>query len=89
MAQKYKNIPVKPETYVRLQLLAEANDRGLGDQVKTMVDRELPECDHKKVPVSVEAFPSIKSVITPAYYCPTCKRVYVHISSPEELVVTR
>jgi len=85
MAQKYKNIPVKPATYAHVKVIADANNRGLGDQVKTWADRELPECSHKKLPVSIETFPGEdylpgKSLHKNGYYCPTCKRVYEQLS---------
>lgn len=89
MAQKYKNIPVKPEVYVKVQLIADANNRGLGDQVKDWVERELPECEHKKQAVSIETFegPSDTlgpaSVLRPAWYCSICKRVYAKITEEE------
>lgn len=92
MAQKYKNIPVKPEVYERVQLVAEANgfgERGLGAQVAQWVARELPECAHKKTPVSIETFPrhelTAEYLLTPAWYCAVCKRVYARVSETDLL----
>ena len=85
---KYKNIPVKPDVYQAVQLIAEGNglgERGLGAQVARWAARELPECPHPKVPVSIETFPNstklIVSSIIYGYYCETCKRVYRHVAS--------
>ena len=53
MAKTYKNLPLSPETYAKVALLAEANglgERGLGAQIDILVNRELPECNHKKTP---------------------------------------
>ena len=84
----YKTINVTPETFVQVQLIADANDRGLGDQVKYWAKRELPECEHNKQSVTVETFPGndslVMSVIKQGYYCPTCKRVYAKIDEAEE-----
>lgn len=83
MAQKYKNLPLKPDVYETVKLIAEANgfgERGLGKQVEEWAKRELPACDHPKEPVTVEIFPSqgllSGSVLRAGWYCPTCKRVY-------------
>jgi len=89
----YKNIPVSPEVYEQVQLVSEANgygQRGLGAQVAHWVGKELPECDHKKQPVSIEYFPSDDYLPgawlqRTGYYCPTCKRVYAKVTE-EELV---
>lgn len=40
MAKKYKNVPVDEETYERLQVLCERNQRKQGAQVKFWVDTE-------------------------------------------------
>ena len=37
---KYKNIPVDPETYEKVEELARINDRKLGAQIRTMVNAE-------------------------------------------------
>jgi len=79
MAQTYKNIPVKPEIYAKVKLLADANNRGMGDQVSAWVEREIPECDHQKQPVSIETFPSGDFLINErnkGWFCPICNRVY-------------
>jgi len=88
--QKYKNIPVKPDVYDRVRLVAEANgfgERGLGAQVAHWVGQELPVCEHEKIPVLIEAFPSqtqlVKSVHRPGYYCETCSRVYAKVSEDD------
>ncbi len=74
---KYNNIPVKPEVYLKLRLIAEANNRGLGDQVSEWVERELPECDHPKVPVVVQVYPGTDVKPTNnGWYCQICNRVY-------------
>lgn len=87
---KYKNIPVKVDVYAKVQLIAEVNgfgERGLGAQVAHWVGQELPECEHEKVPVSIETFPNgttlVKSQIVYGYFCETCKRVYRHIEIEE------
>jgi hypothetical protein len=80
MPQEYKNIPVKPDVYVKMRLIAEANNRGLGDQVAAWVERELPDCGHEKVPVTIETNPREKGAAQErrrGFYCRTCKRVYV------------
>lgn len=84
MAKTYKNLPLSPETYAKVALLAEANglgERGLGAQIEILVNRELPECNHKKVAVAIEYYPSDDILPgTPlnraGFYCSTCKRVY-------------
>jgi hypothetical protein len=84
MAKTYKNIPVSPATYQKVALLAEANrlgGRGLGAQIEKWVERELPECGHKKQAVSIEIYASEDNLagvrqIRTGWYCPTCKRVY-------------
>ncbi len=88
----YKNIPVSPEVYERVQLVSEANgygQRGLGAQVAHWVGKELPECEHKKQAVSIEYFPNqttlVHSVSRTGFYCSTCRRVYAKVTE-EELV---
>ena len=82
MAQIYKNIPVKPGVYADVTLIADMNNRGLGDQIKAWTERELPKCSHKKLPVSIQTFDkprddgSAVSLIQNGLYCPVCKRVY-------------
>ena len=87
----YKNIPVSPEVYERVKLVSEANgygERGVGAQVAHWVGKELPECDHKKIPVAIEYFPGADLLPgTPldrtGYYCSTCRRVYAKITEVE------
>jgi hypothetical protein len=81
MAKIYKNIPVSPATYQKVALLAEANGlggRGLGAQIEKWVERELPDCGHKKQSVSIEIYTSEDTPrqVRTGWYCPTCKRVY-------------
>jgi len=91
--QKYKNIPVKPDVYESVRLIAEANgfgERGLGAQIAHWVGQELPECGHEKEPVSIEYFHASTSPTAPlskentrvGYYCSTCNRVYERVSDP-------
>lgn len=93
MAQKYKNIPVKPEVYAKVAMAAEANgfgERGLGAQVEQWAARELPVCEHPKQAVSVEIFPS-QSILggtqleRKGWYCSICNRVYQYsaVENPE------
>ena len=90
MAQKYKNIPVKPEVYAKVVLVADLNHRGLGDQVANWAERELPECAHKKQAVTIERFNESQTDLAPAsvvikgWYCPTCKRVYSKVAEEVE-----
>lgn len=91
--QKYKNIPVSPETYERVQLVSEANGfgkRGLGAQVAHWVGQELPECKHEKTPVEIEYFPGADvlsiSLKRSGYFCATCKRVYARVSEADLVV---
>lgn len=76
---KYKNVPLLPEVHSQLQAIASANNRGLGDQVKEWVERELPDCEHEKQPVIVELFGDLQPGQVAkrlGWYCPICKRVY-------------
>jgi len=85
---KYRNIPVKPDVYAKVQLLAESNgfgERGLGALVNLLVSQELPECNHKKVAVEIEYFPSADTLPgtqskRSGFYCATCKRVYEKVA---------
>lgn len=93
MATKYKNIPVKEETYAQAQVIAEINgfgERGLGKLVDRWVARELPDCGHEKRLVAVELYPAMTADLTIAvqsqrigYYCPLCNRVYQPILPKE------
>jgi len=56
MAKKYKNVPVDEETYERLQVLCERNQRKQGAQVKFWVDTELGRLELLPVlPAATEA----------------------------------
>lgn len=86
MTQKYRNLPLKPDIYANVKLIAEANgfgERGLGKQVEEWTKRELPACEHPKEAVSVEIFPSqdklSPSIVRQGWYCSTCRRVYQRI----------
>lgn len=62
-------------------MIAQANNRGLGDQVRAWVEASLPsDCGHAKVAVTVETFPNATHLhqkeIRKAWYCATCNRVY-------------
>lgn len=91
MAKKYNNIPVKPEIYVKVAMLAESNgfgERGLGAQIESWVRRDLPECGHKKQAVNIEYAPAMDSLAKTTragWYCPTCKRVYASIGGEEPI----
>lgn len=84
MAKTYRNLPLSPETYAKVALLAEANglgERGLGAQVEMLVNKELPECKHKKAPVVIEYYPVGSHQLGAkqnrrGFYCATCGRVY-------------
>ena len=88
MAKKYKNIPVNPEVYAKVALIAESNGfgvRGLGALISKWAGRELPECEHKKTPVEIEYYPNDNLVAgwrlnRHGFYCATCKRVYEKIT---------
>jgi len=89
MAQIYKNIPVKPATYAKVQMIAGANNRGLGDQVSAWVERDLPVCEHKLQGVEVEYAPSavdslqyVVEAVKVGWYCATCNRVYMGMPAP-------
>ncbi len=45
----YKNIPVDPETYEKVQALAEAYERKLGAQVRVMVNAEYEKLEAVKL----------------------------------------
>lgn len=96
MAKKYKNIPVDPEVYESVRMIAEANglgERGLGAQVGNWAKRELPVCEHEKQPVSIEIFPN-QSLLSgmpldrKGWFCPICNRVYQYsaVELPETKV---
>ena len=82
--KEYKKIPLSPETYEKVAMISEANGfglRGLGAQIEKWVERELPECEHKKQAVSIEIYPSADvlpgaRVVRTGWYCQSCKRVY-------------
>lgn len=89
MAQKYVNIPVKPNVYEDVKAIAKSNRRGLGDQVEAWVARDLPTCEHKKQAVSIEVFQNGnltgKMTMRKGWYCSICNRVYQHeaVEMPE------
>jgi hypothetical protein len=91
MAQKYINIPVKPEVYAGAKTIAKANNRGLGDQVSAWVERDLPFCDHAKQAVTIEIYPAAgqASVSRKGWYCPTCNRVYQQAVEVPELAIKK
>lgn len=85
--RKYKNIPVKPEVYLKVKVAAEAagfGERGLGALVNMLVSQELPECTHQKTPVEIEYYGDNTLPGTlrkrAGYYCQTCQRVYARIN---------
>ena len=89
----YQNIPVKPDVYMKVAMIADANGIGMGEQLKNWAERELPECDHEKVSVLIEPFNtggSLPVIQRFAWYCATCKRVYVRVSDDDaEPIITR
>ena len=84
----YIKIPVTPEVYERVKIISEANgygERGLGKQVAAWAAQELPECEHKKLPVEIEYFPNDTlpggwNMLRHGWYCPICKRVYARVT---------
>lgn len=86
---RYRNIPVTPDTYAKIELLSEAQgfgERGKGAYIGNLVDRELPECSHEKTPVAIEYFPGETQLLGFAlqkvgYFCATCQRVYAKIET--------
>ena len=87
----YAKIPVTLEVYERVKLISEANgfgERRLGKQIAAWAARELPECEHKKQPVTIETFPDrsadalvqISTSVVTGWFCPTCKRVYAKVT---------
>lgn len=89
MAKTYKNLPLSPETYAKVAMLAMANglgERGLGAQVEIWVNRELPECDHEKQAVNIEYFPTADASLAASinfvrtgWHCAICNRVYAKV----------
>lgn len=84
---KYQNIPVPPAVYARVRLIANSNNRGLGDQVAAWADRELPAaCEHEKRVVNVQTFARqndglVLNLHRSGLYCPTCERVYESVDT--------
>lgn len=83
MAQSYKNIPVKPETYKRVALIAKMRGGiGLGAQVDEWVKQELPHCEHRglsvvSIQIESQFLGKGESGMRSGLYCPKCNRVYV------------
>lgn len=93
MRTKYLNIPVKQETYQKVQLIAEAGGlgtRGMGAQIERWVARELPQCEHPKTAVDIQIFagedtlPGAQLHRT-GWFCPTCNRVYQRLEKLERV----
>ena len=90
---QYVNIPVSPDVYADVQLVARAKGfglRGLGALVAHWVGQELPECEHEKEPVEVEIeyFPSQDTLPgtllkRTGYFCATCNRVYAKVTEAD------
>jgi len=81
MAKTYKNIPVSPDTYQKVALLAETNGygvRGLGAQIEAWVKKDMPDCGHDKQAVSIEyvSNQSLQRMTSGGLYCAVCDRVY-------------
>lgn len=89
MAKDYQKIPVAPDVYEQVKIIAEANgygERGMGAQVAAWAARELPECEHEKTPVEIQYFPNDTlpggwNMIRTGWYCKTCKRVYAKVQA--------
>lgn len=88
---KYVNIPVSPDVYADVQLVARSKGfgtRGLGALVAHWVGQELPECEHEKEPVQIEWMPSqdyLPGTVLKrtGYFCATCNRVYAKPSDED------
>ena len=86
---EYQKIPVKPDVYAKVRMIADLNDRGMGDQIAAWVKRDLPMCDHKLQGVDIEYAPSavvaltyVVDTVRIGWYCPTCNRVYMALPTP-------
>ena len=86
VVREYDKIPVLRDefnTYEKVKMIAQANNRGMGDQIRAWVEAELPDCGHEKVMVTVETFPTATHLlgkathVNKAWMCTTCNRVYV------------
>lgn len=82
--KEYQKIPVTPEDYASVRLIADANGLNMGGQVAAWVKRDLPQCGHKKQAVQIEYMRSEGYLAggfasRTAWYCPTCKRVYARL----------
>lgn len=87
---KYMKIPVSPETYGQVRLIADANDRGMGDQVSAWAKRDLPPCSHIKKPVTIIYQPNLDVPIKDVrigFYCPTCQKVFDTTQTAPQLAV--
>lgn len=87
--KEYSKIPVSPETYAKVRMIADLNNHGMGDQVDAWVKQNLPMCDHKLQGVDIEYAPSavdslnyVVDVVRVGWYCATCNRVYEVLPAP-------
>ncbi len=87
MAKTYKMLPVTPEVYEKVSLIAKVNNRGLGDQVSVWADAELPKCAHTKTPISIQVYATDEKVkiVKKGYYCSTCERAYGYFDNLTEV----
>jgi len=93
---KYNNIPViddEFDIYGKVKMIAEANNRRMGDQIRVWVEAELPNCEHEKVAVTVETFPNATQLNSKetrkAWFCATCNRVYVNLPIYQDAIELR
>ena len=80
--KEYQKIPVSPDVYAAVRLIADLNDRGMGDQVAAWVKRDLPQCDHELQGVDIEYAPTADTLgkfVRVGWFCATCNRVYVAV----------
>jgi hypothetical protein len=77
----FKVVNITPATYAKVSMIAKANGRPLGEQVKVWADKEMTKCGHVKHPVTIQTYPQVEIGqidirYRTAWYCPRCKRVY-------------